>query len=360
MTHPLVRKHLSKSEAEINEFIASNFNFEKYHDVLLEVPKIHINDVISTKISGFDKDRVYCDMGHKSNGYIPISEFKSFQIADLEIGSEVRALVDHYDEDTNYVVLSRRKAERIESWQNIVNKHREGSEVSGRVIKELRNGLLVDIGVIAFLPISQISDRRFEGSLSEYLGNDYDFEILKIDHEKENIIVSRKKLIEKNKKHVRKAIIESINVGDIAEGIVKNITNYGAFIDLGGLDGLLHITDISWNRISHPKDILRKGQKLNVKILNIDNEKGRISLGIKQLKPNPWREAEKKYTVGAELNATITQVNSDEALIELDSGVESNVPIDSLDQPIEVGNQIKVKVNAINAKQRRIDLQPIS
>lgn len=354
----LIKKYaISNTQLEDIAIEMIENKFENYsYDLANTTTKVKFGQIIHGGILSFDQNYLYVNIGQKSDGYLDISELSTSELKEIKKGDIISVLVDDFDYKTGMVVLSRKKAERIENWNRINENYAEGRDIEGTVIRQLSNGLLVDIGVIAFLPISQISDKRIEDDLSFYIGQRYEFEILKIDQEKQNIILSRKKLIERNKKAMRKALLEHFNEGDICEGIVKNITNYGAFIDLGGVDGLLHITDISWNRINSPKDILTYNQKIKVKILKIDKEKERVSLGLKQLIPNPWKEIERRYKIGTKLQATILDVSDKELSIQLDVGVETYVNIDNQSTEFKIGEKVDVQVDKINIKNKKIDL----
>ena len=341
-------------EDQVDRFFS---NLDNYEERLLSRRVIKYGQIVPGRVLRMDSNYVYINLGQKSDGYLSLSEFSPRQISELKPEDTLSVMVDDYDEENNLVVLSYKKAEREENWQKILNNQKEGEEIFGRIIRKVTNGYLVDVGIIGFLPLAHASDKRTDTDTENYINQELDFEILKIDQEKRNIILSRKKLIERNKRVMRQQMLENLRENDICEGLVKNITNYGAFIDLGGIDGLLHITDISWNRISTPKDVLELNQRIRVKILKIDSEKQRLSLGLKQLSQNPWKDVEKKYKVGSQVKATISEVGEGRISVKLDTGVESVIDLKDYEMgSLVVGEKVDVKIDHINTKTKKIDL----
>lgn len=355
MVHPLVKKYskVEGLEERINQ-ICADFDQSEY----LTDRNFFFESVVRGNVISYDDNYVYVDLNYKSDGKIPLSEISSSQLRDLEKGVEIKGFIENFDSDTGMPVLSQRKAEKQEIWEKILKDYGEGAEIECVIMRPTpqNNGLLVDLGgMAAFLPISQITDRKIVEDLEEYVDQPAFVEILKIDKERKNIIVSRKKVIERNKRNVRRSILEEMRENEVREGVVKNITNYGAFIDLGGIDGLLHITDISWNRINHPKDVLDLNQKINVKILKIDNEKERVSLGLKQLQPNPWKDVDQQYRVGNKVSAKVTNINNRTVCLKLDSGVEGLMQMEDIND-IEIGQTVNVEIKDINPKNKKIEL----
>src|SRR6202035_2759626 len=211
------------------------------------------------------------------------------------------------EDDHGQIVLSREKAERVRQWEHIMEHCEEGSIVKGRVLRKVKGGLMVDIGMEAFLPSSQIDNKRIK-NLDEYLDKTYEFKILKINIDRKNVVVSRRELLEAERISKKAELLENIKTGDVREGIVKNITDFGVFLDLDGIDGLLHITDMTWKRIKHPSEMIQLGQKLEVVILSVDKEKGRVALGLKQKEPNPWDQIEERYPPGTHVKGKITNL----------------------------------------------------
>src|SRR6476469_7735823 len=315
-----------------------------------EVQDFSPGSIIKGKISGMAGDDFIVELGLKSEGILERSEFDEPE--NVEIGSEVRVLLEDVEGDTGLVKISKRKADRIINWEAIMKSKKEGDPVSGKVTKKIKGGLLVDIGVPVFLPASQVDIRR-PGEISDWIGRSIDAVILKIDEERRNIVISRRKLIEQQREEMKRKTMDNLQVGQVIKGTVKNIADFGAFIDLGGIDGLLHITDMSWGRINHPSDVLKIDQEIEVKVLSIDKDKEKIALGLKQKDASPWENIEAKYPVGSVHEAEVVNIMSYGAFCKLEEGVEGLVHISEMswtkriNHPSEVVTQnqkVKVKV----------------
>jgi len=305
---------------------------------------------------------VVIEVGLKSEGLIPKEEFDGNE---PRIGDEIDVLLENLVDEEGIVQLSKRKADRMLSWQRIVESQKEGDVVEGLVTKKIKGGLLVDIGgVNVFLPASQVDIRR-PGEIGEFIGRKVRAEILKIDLERRNIVVSRRKLIETERDQAKRRLMETLKEGEIVVGTVKNIADFGAFVDLGGIDGLLHITDMSWGRINHPSEMLKIDQKIEVKVLNIDREKEKIALGIKQREVSPWEEIEKKYPVGSRVHGAVVNIMSYGAFVKLEDGIEGLVHISEMswtrrvNHPSEMvtpNQEVDVVVLEINKDKQEISL----
>jgi small subunit ribosomal protein S1 len=318
--------------------------------------------ILDGKIIGFAGDDVVVEVGLKSEGLIPREEFDN--AADLKVGDKVKVLLDKIDGDGGLVELSKRKADRMLNWQRLIDTTREGDVVQGRVMRKIKGGLLVDIGVPVFLPASQVDVRR-PGEIGDYIGRDIRAAVLKIDTERKNIVISRRKLIEEERDAAKKRLMDTLKEGMIINGTVKNIADFGAFVDLGGIDGLLHITDMSWGRINHPSDMLKIDQKIEVKVLNIDREKEKIALGLKQKEVSPWEEIEKKYPVQSRVRGTVVNIMSYGAFVRLEPGIEGLVHISEMswtrrvNHPSEVvqpNQEVDVVVLEIDKNKQEISL----
>ena len=318
--------------------------------------------LIKGTVIGFAGDDVVIDVGLKSEGLIPREEFAS--MGDLKIGDEVDVLFESLEGDEGLIELSKRKADRQIAWQRIVDTTKEEDEVEGTVMRKIKGGLLVDIGVPVFLPASQVDIRR-PHNLDEFIGRKVRAEILKIDTERRNIVISRRKLVEKERSNAKQRLMSTLSEGQIVTGTVKNIADFGAFVDLGGIDGLLHITDMSWGRINHPSELLRIDDKVEVKVLNIDHEKEKIALGLKQTESSPWEEIEAKYPVGARIRGEVVNIMSYGAFIRLEDGIEGLVHISEMswtrrvNHPSEVltpGEEVDVVVLEIDKNKQEISL----
>jgi len=335
----------------------------KYMDSLLKVQTVDLTPgkIIKGKIIGFAGDDVVIEVGLKSEGLIPKEEFEGTPIA---VGDEIDVLLEGLENDEGLIQLSKRRADRMMAWQRIVDNTKEGDVVEGTITKSIKGGLLMDIGVPVFLPASQVDVRR-PGEVKDYMGKRIRAEVIKIDLERRNIVVSRRKLIETERDSAKKRLLENLKEGDVVHGEVKNIADFGAFVDLGGIDGLLHITDMSWSRINHPSELLKIGQKVEVKVLNIDREKEKIALGMKQREASPWEEIEKKFPVGSRIRGAVTSIMSYGAFVKLEDGVEGLVHISEMswtrrvNHPSEVvtqGVEVDVVVLEINKDKQEISL----
>src|SRR2546423_1159791 len=318
--------------------------------------------IIKGKVSGNAGDDFIVELGLKSEGILERSEFD--EPDNVQIGQEVHVLLEDVESDSGLVKISKRKADRIINWEAIVKSKREGDPVSGKVTKKIKGGLLVDIGVRVFLPASQVDIRR-PGEISDWIGREIDAVILKIDEERRNIVISRRKLIEQQREELKRRTLDTLQIGQVIRGTVKNIADFGAFIDLGGIDGLLHITDMSWGRINHPTEILKIDQEIEVKVLSIDKDKEKIALGLKQKDASPWENIETKYAVGSVHEAEVVNIMSYGAFCKLEEGVEGLVHISEMswtkriNHPSEVvtqGQKVQVKVLEINKDKQEISL----
>jgi small subunit ribosomal protein S1 len=304
---------------------------------------------------------VVVDIGAKSEGIIPISEFEDEEFA---VGDEIEVLLEKLENDEGMVVLSKEKAAHKQNWDKIVKVFEDGGLVKGKVKSVVKGGLMVNVGVEAFLPGSQI-DIIPPKDLNEYVGNVYEFKIVKVNDIRKNIVLSRREVIEAERAEQRAEFLDSVKIGDRVEGIVKNITDFGAFIDLQGMDGLLHITDMSWGRINHPSEMLSIGQKVDVVILDVDKEKERVSLGSKQLQDNPWEAIEAKFPIGMEVGGKVTKLVPYGAFVELEKGVEGLIHVSELSwtkritRPSDVlslDQEVKAVVLAISKEEQKISL----
>jgi small subunit ribosomal protein S1 len=318
--------------------------------------------IIKGRVSGNAGDDFIVELGLKSEGILERSEFDEPE--NVKIGDQVSVLLEDVEGDTGLVKISKRKADRIINWEAIMKSKKEGDPVAGKVTKKIKGGLLVDIGVPVFLPASQVDIRR-PGEISDWIGRTIDAVILKIDEERRNIVISRRKMIEQQREEMKRKTFESLQIGEIRKGVVKNIADFGAFIDLGGIDGLLHITDMSWGRINHPSEILKIDQEIEVKVLSVDKDKEKIALGLKQKDASPWENIESKYPVQSIHEAEVVNIMSYGAFCKLEAGVEGLVHISEMswtkriNHPSEVvsaNQKVKVRVLEINKDKQEISL----
>lgn len=305
---------------------------------------------------------VLVDIGYKSEGVISANEFEDIKTA--KVGDEIDVLIEKLEDKDGMVVLSKEKAEFKKNWDKILTICNEGGTITGKVKAVVKGGLLVNIGVEAFLPASQI-DIVPPKNLNALVGNNYEFKVVKINQERQNIVLSRRELIEQERNEKRAKLLAEMTPGDIRKGTVKNITDFGAFIDLNGLDGLLHITDMSWGRIGHPSEILKVGQDIDVVVLDINKEKERVSLGLKQKLANPWDQIETKFPIGAKVKGRVVNLVPYGAFVELEPGVEGLVHVTELSwtkriakpsDVLKVDQELEAVVLGINREEQKISL----
>jgi small subunit ribosomal protein S1 len=349
-------------EGELNLTIASESG-DLMAEFLGDSPEFEIGTIVAGKIVEVVGDQVIVDVGYKSEGLVPLNEWEDGE-APPQPGDQVEVLLEGMEDDTGEIVLSRRKASRLRAWENVISKYHEGDVVRGKVTKKIKGGLLVDIGVNVFLPASQVDIRR-PSDIADYIDRDIDCMILKIDESRRNIVVSRRKLIEEQRAIQKSKLLSEIEPGQVRKGIVKNIADFGAFVDLGGIDGLLHITDMSWGRINHPSDMVRIDDQIEVMVLHVDKEREKIALGLKQKSPSPWEKVEEKYPVGSRVHGEVVNVMSYGAFVKLEEGIEGLVHISEMSwtkrinhpsELVSIGDQIDVVVLGINKEKQEISL----
>jgi small subunit ribosomal protein S1 len=318
--------------------------------------------IVKGRILEIRPREVLVDIGYKSEGVIPVSEFEDSD--EVEVGDEVEVLLERLENEDGMVVLSKEKAAHKQNWDKIVKVFEGDGLIKGKVKAVVKGGLTVNIGVEAFLPGSQI-DIVPPKDLQQFVGNTYDFKIVKINDERKNVVLSRREIIEQERAEKRSKFLESVKVGDTVKGSVKNLTDFGAFIDLDGMDGLLHITDMTWGRLTHPSELLKIGQTLDVVVLDINKEKERVSLGLKQTQRNPWDKIEERFPVGAKVHGKVTNLVPYGAFVEIEEGVEGLIHVSELSwtkritRPSDVlaqGQEIDAIVLGVNKEEQKISL----
>ena len=322
-------------------------------------------EVVTGIITAVDKDLVLVDIGYKSEGQIRIHEFRAEDgTITAKVGDQVEVMVEWWDDEDERVILSKEKAANIKVWENIKKCHDADATMKGTIVSRVKGGFSVDIGVLAFLPGSQ-ADLRPIRNLDDMVGKTYDFKILKYNRKRSNIVLSRRVLLEKERESKRAATLASIHEGKVMQGIVKNITEYGVFVDLGGVDGLLHITDISWGRVKHPSDLFKIGDQISIKVLNMDLEKERVSLGMKQLTADPWSSAAERYPVGCRVTGRVVSLTDYGAFVELEEGIEGLIHVSEMSwtrkvrhpsKIVSVSEEVDAVVLDIKPDARRISL----
>ncbi|MFW5857790.1 MAG: 30S ribosomal protein S1 [Planctomycetota bacterium] len=326
-----------------------------------EETKFEVGSIVDGKVVRVVNDLVVIDISFKSEGYVPLSEFGDHA---PETGEAVEVLLEDMDEEDGELLLSKRKASRIRAWEKIMSEHEVGDVVTGRAMRKIKGGLLVDIGVPVFLPASQVDIRR-SGDIGEYIGNPLECKIIKIDRDRRNIVLSRRKLLEEERERKKTKVLSGLVKGEVRKGQVKNITDFGAFVDLGGIDGLLHITDMSWGRVSHPSEVVAIDEEIEVKVLDFDLDRERISLGLKQVTANPWENIQEKYPIGSRVTGQVVNVMPYGAFVKLEEGIEGLVHISEMSwtrqighpsELVAIGDMIEVVVLEINLDKQELSL----
>lgn len=307
-------------------------------------------------------DDVIIEVGLKSEGSVSSSEFND--PSEIRIGDTLEVLLETVESDSGLVQLSKRKADRVRGWERIIETKKEGDVIKGKVIRRIKGGLLVDVGVPVFLPASQVDIRR-PNDIADFINREIEAKILKIDLERRNIVISRRKMLEETRASAKSALLSEIEEGQLRKGVVKNIADFGAFIDLGGLDGLLHITDMSWGRVNHPSEIVKLDQEIEVKILSFDREREKIALGLKQKSESPWLSAKDKYSIKSEVKGNVVNITNYGAFVKLEEGIEGLVHISEMSwtkrinhpsEILSVGQEIDVVVLEVTPEKQEISL----
>ena len=322
-------------------------------------------EIASGKVLSIDNDFVQIDIGFKSEGMIASWEFMTEEgEITIAVGDTVEVLVEEVENEDGQLVLSKEKAERLKVWDEISNAYDNEEAVEGTIVARVKGGLSVDIGVKAFLPGSQV-DLRPVRNLEALLGEKANFKIIKFNKRRGNIVLSRRALLETERKKMRETTLETLDEGQILDGVIKNLTDYGAFIDLGGIDGLLHITDMSWGRINHPSELFQVGDEIKVKVLKFDSENERVSLGLKQIQPDPWIDAGMRYPLGMRIQGKVVSLTDYGAFIELEPGIEGLVHVSEMSwtkrvkhpsKVVSIGDEVEAVVLDVDERDRKISL----
>lgn len=331
-----------------------------YEETLTNVEE---GEIVKARVLRLTDNAVILDVGFKSEGAVPRDEFRNPE--DLKPGDEVEVFLENLEDQDGVVVLSKKKADFLRVWEKIKTAYENNEHVPGTLTRKIKGGVTVDLmGVDAFLPGSQIALRRVP-NVEDLLGQTFDFKIIKLNKRRRNIVVSRRVILEEERETKREQLVKELLVGQVRKGVVKNVTDFGAFIDLGGLDGLLHITDMSWGRVGHPSEIVEIGDELDVKVLDIDWERERISLGLKQLLPYPWKDVERKYPVGVRVRGRVVSITNYGAFVELEKGVEGLVHISEMSwtrnvkhpsKLVSIGDEIEAVVLKVDRDEEKISL----
>jgi small subunit ribosomal protein S1 len=359
------KKEISRLNlAELEEKEYSSQEFEKHLEMYEKtMGEIKEGEIVQGKVMGVTKDDVIVDVGFKSEGIIPIVEFP--QPLNIKVGDEIEVFLEEIEDQDGQLILSKQKADFMRVWDMIKDAHDQGTLLEGKIVKRIKGGMVVDLlGVDAFLPGSQIALRQIP-DFDALVGQTMSLKVIKLNKLRRNIVVSRRVVLEEERESQKAKLLAEIEPGQVREGLVKNITDFGVFIDLGGVDGLLHITDMSWGRISHPSELVAIGDKINVKILDFDKSSGRVSLGFKQLTPYPWEDIEKKYPVGKRIRGKVVSITDYGAFVELEKGVEGLIHISEMSwtrhikhpsRVVAIGDIVDAVVLSVDKENEKISL----
>ena len=364
-----VLKALDKHDADIekNPSAMESYNGDESFDKLFKEStekSFNQGEIVKGTIVDMQDDFVLVDINYKSEGLIPIDEFKTSQNKEVKVGDEIEVYIERKENENGMVVISKDKADILRSWNDMSKAAKNSDIVEGTILSRVKGGLSVDIGVKAFLPGSQI-DLRPVRNLDAYIGKKFKFKVIKFNEKRGNIVVSRRAILEQDRESLKTNTLDSIKSGESVKGIVKNITDYGAFIDLGGMDGLLHITDISWKRIKHPSEVLKLGDQIEVKVLKYSEKSGRVSLGLKQLEPDPWSEVASIFKIDDKTSGNVVSVTDYGAFVELKNGIEGLIHVSEMSwtkrikhpsERVSIGETVNVVVLATDTENRRISL----
>jgi len=316
------------------------------------------------RVVAVTKDKVVVDIGYKSEGMIPNDQFSTEELQNIKVGDRLQVYIEECEDADGNLVLSKEKADKMKIWEELEKLFNDGKSIDGKIVARIKGGMMVDIGVKAFLPGSQI-DLHPVRDLDGLVGRTFPLKIIKINHRRGNVVVSRRVLLEETRDSKRKTTLSTLKEGQLIQGVVKNITDYGAFIDLGGIDGLLHITDMSWGRVGHPSEMFNMGDKVEVSVLKYDRETGRISLGLKQKSADPWTGVASKYAIGTRVRGRVVSLTDYGAFIELEPGVEGLVHVSVMSwthevrhpsRVVSIGDQVEAAVLNVDPASRKISL----
>ena len=347
------------SDQKVTEFA------ELFEKTTSKTQKMKEGELVKGKVVAIDRDVVIVDVGMKSEGIIPIDEFKSYDGGmSANVGDEIEVFVDSVNDETGAISLSKERADGIKAWDTLVEKSKGEGVVEGKVVAKVKGGLSVDIGVKAFLPASQ-ADLRPPKNLEQYVGNIYQFKIIKINRKRGNVVLSRKAVLEVERESMKEETLKNLSEGQVFDGITKNITDYGVFVDIGGIDGLLHVTDMSWGRLNHPSEMVKVGDGLRVVVLKYDQDSQKVSLGLKQLQADPWTTVKERYQIGNKVKGRVVSLTDYGAFVSLEDGVEGLIHVSEMSwtrkvkhpsKILSVGETVEALVLDVDTGSRRISL----
>ena len=354
-----------RANPSLDSEMKTSESFENMFNASLTDRDYKVGDVVSGRVIEVQQDYILVDINYKSEGLVPISEFRAIEgQLNVKENDQIEVYIDRLENESGMVVLSKDKADMLRAWEDISRAAESEELIEGTIIAKVKGGLSVDIGVKAFLPGSQI-DLRPVRNMDGYIGKKYKFKVIKFNKKRGNIVLSRRAILEEERESLRTQTLDTMKEGAEVIGVIKNITDYGAFIDLGGMDGLLHITDMSWGRVKHPSELLKVGDDIRVKVLKYDPDKERVSLGLKQMQEDPWEQVKDQYPVGTKLSGNVVSLTDYGAFIELNDGIEGLIHVSEMSwtkrvkhpsQIIKIGDPVNVVVLDVDTTKNRISL----
>ncbi|NLO89723.1 MAG: bifunctional 4-hydroxy-3-methylbut-2-enyl diphosphate reductase/30S ribosomal protein S1 [Clostridia bacterium] len=354
-------------ESEEKESVVEDTNMQVEAHLAENLINIHRGDIVKGTVVQIKENEVLVDIGGKSEGIIPLHELSLKKVNDpnevVNVGDEIEVQVLRLENEEGNPVLSKKRADRIRAWEMLEEAYKEGNEVEAKVTEVVKGGLLVDLGIRGFVPASLV-ERGYVDDLTQYVGQDLRLKVIELDRSRNKVVLSRKAVLDEEFERLREETWNSLEEGQVRKGVVRRITDFGAFVNLGGVDGLLHVSEISWGRVDHPSDVLKEGQEIEVKVLNVNREEGKMSLGLKQLQPNPWNTAEEKYPVGSIVEGKVLRIAPFGAFVEVEPGIEGLVHISQLaeehvektEDVVSIGDKIPVKVLSVDSEAQRMSL----
>lgn len=366
-TNPTQIRRLFHEEDEIddNKYVEDGKTFEELFELAVDSQAVTEGRAVEGKVVSIGDEYVLVDVGQKSEGEVPLAQFKGPEgQIEVKVGDMVEVFVEHSENSRGHLIVSKEKADRMRAWDEITEACETNAILEGTVTEVIKGGLLVDIGVKAFLPSSHVDVRPVK-NLDQFVGKPLKIRVIKFNPRKGNVVVSRKAVIETEKERLKGETLKVLKVGAVVRGVIKNITDYGAFVDLGGMDGLLHVTDMSWGRVRHPSDIVQVGEEINVRVLKFDAEKERISLGLKQTQPDPWMTIQERFIPGQRIKGKIVSVVDYGAFVEVESGIEGLIHVSEMSwtqkvkdprKLVNVGDETEAVILDIDLENRRMSL----
>lgn len=360
------KRHLKwEDEADENSAAAGsgqNGELSKLYDETFT--KIEEGSIVKGTVMAIHRDGIMVDIGFKSEGMIPIEEFTQYDLSKIKIGDLINVYLEEREDNDGNLILSKEKADKVRIWVDIERAYKNNEIIQGKIVSKIKGGMTVDIGVKAFLPSSHIDLRPLK-DIDRLIGQTFPMRIIKMNNKRGNVVLSRRAVMEERRDTTRKRLLENMTEGQLVDGVVKNITEYGVFVDLGGIDGLLHITDISWGRVNHPSEMFAVGQKISVLVLKYDKDTNRVSLGYKQKTDDPWKEADKKYQNGTRVRGKVVSITDYGAFIELEHGIEGLIHVSEMSwshemkhpsKVVSMGDVVEAVVISIDKENRKISL----